>query len=259
MNNPNSLNQNPENSSAETGWESVAAEADKKDWGAQAAESEHQQPENSQEERLGKLAALRQQMKNLAQPATKEAQEKTKEPELTVEQKVAKKEEAYRERIEKFAEGISQDALGRICIKEIVHIQKLERRLDKYAESKDHSFMERRQHDKEIQELKRYGYKSGGHNEDSNRFKELKKLSKDYGVSPQERIEYGERRARDFKTIDIYLNSENGRKIKKDLREKGYKTIPEKWNDDNLTTHEMHEMADYVKFRGRVHAGLYDK
>lgn len=258
MNNPNSLNQNPENSSAETGWESVAAEADKKDLGAQVAEGERQQPENSQEERVSKLAALRQQMKDLAQPSTKEAPEQAKEPELTVEQKVAKKEEAYKERIERFAESLSQDTLGRFCFKEIARVKKLEHRLEKYDDSNKHSFMEKRQHDKEIQELMRYGY-DANYGKDSNRFKELKKLSQEYGVSQQERIDYGERRARDYKTIDIYLNSEDGRKIKKELKEKGYKTIPESWDDDNLTTHEMHEMADFIKFRSRAHAGLYDK
>lgn len=241
MSNPNSLNQNPENSSAETGWESVAAEADKKNWSTEQNEPEHIDAEASHQSRQSFLGGLRQQLKDLAKPAESHNGPATKSTTLTPEQRATRHQELLRRRIQEFAKNVENP--GQIYAVESMRVQSLERKLDRYSGKFEHSSSEKRQHEKDQREYMRYG--ASFEHDDSPTFRELKKAGLTY-ASYDDKDNYGRSRAADWKTVDLCLNGEHGREARKKLRERGYKKFPDKWNDDNFTSHEIHQMAGIV-------------
>ena len=58
---------------------------------------------------------------------------------------------------------------------------------------------------------------------------------------------YAQKRAYDWKMVDLALNGENKDEITGQLKRGGFKDLPEKWDDDHFTTYEVHKMAEIAK------------
>lgn len=145
-----------------------------------------------------------------------------------------------------FAEKIDAEKVTSSARKESFTVKRLLKHMAEYDVGAKHSIFERRQHEKEMAELKRYGYSTSDRS--SRIFDTLSRVDTGSVIGAKELEEIGRDRARDFKMIELSLNGADGKEIRKILKKHGFSKIPKSWDDDGFTADEMHRMAFHVSF-----------
>lgn len=202
------------------------------------------------EERIipaGKIAEVNRNnpAENSANQSTNTPPEQPTQPELTPEEKAARRKEWNKERISKFVEQFDRDSLIQATGPERAKIQMLLDGIERYESSPDKpSRADKKKYEERIKELTRYGY-DANRGQDSSVYKELTQVIKFNNY--QQAAEIGKHRAADWKSLDIALRSDDARKVKKALKKAGYKKLPESWNDDNFTTYEIQQMSQIAQ------------
>lgn len=102
--------------------------------------------------------------------------------------------------------------------------------------------LDKRDHEANIEELRRYGYP------DSPDFKRLKTSE---GLNLHD---FGEKRYKDYQLIQNMsqtISKKQLKEAKSSLKREGLKSLPEKWDDDNFTSHEMSTIRQILESYAR--------
>lgn len=147
---------------------------------------------------------------------------------------------------EDFAENISDSTLASATLRESRTVNKLMKEYNDYINGNKHSFFEKRAHDKNVKELERYGLSPNGSK--SSDLRELERLLDPYSATEADRADFSKRRAEEWRKTQLYMARGDERAIKKALKKEGLSTrMPEKWNDPDFTSHEIHEIYQIAK------------
>lgn len=93
----------------------------------------------------------------------------------------------------------------------------------------------------DIKELEGFGYVESGDN--SRLFDELSKIDGGTAMGAQKLKTIGEERAKNWKLVDLILNSDSSRDFKQTLRMEGFSHTPPTWDGGNYTSQELQKMA----------------
>ena len=310
-----------EKQAEKSGWDEVAAEADKKDWATQSVENEYNDLTASREKIRAKIDELYRQKEEQAkkpdetfydyssgdvrtyngghgerldkqidelssqlaetdirygqlsseskreslaqekrrEAAVKEEMEKMQREEmskaaaevinakydLSPEEKKRKMMERIDSVSEEFAEGIGDISFSRMTSKEALKVKNLKKEYDDYINSNKHGFFDKGKHNKNVKELERYGFNPDGSK--SSDFRKLERFSEYDPLDDMDRKDFSKERAEDWRKLSLYMARGDEREIKKALKKAGYNKVPEKWNDEDYTTHEIKEMYRIAK------------
>ncbi len=146
---------------------------------------------------------------------------------------------------EEFAEGIGDISFSRMTGKEALKVKNLEKEYYDYIKENKHGFFDKRKHDKNVKELGRYGFNPDGSK--SSDFRKLERFSEYDPLDDMDRKDFSKERAKDWRKLSLYMARGDEREIKKALKKAGYNKVPEKWNDEDYTTHEIKEMYRIAK------------
>ncbi|MBR3236368.1 hypothetical protein IKF92_01675 [Candidatus Saccharibacteria bacterium] len=223
----------------EKGWDSVATQADKKDFSSESMKGSQNESENL-------LHEHQQEVMDSLQKRAKELAKKANAVETPGQrfQHAEEKKEAIRKESEKFANNISNLLLMDVTIHEESEIKRLQKETKQYDDSFGrHSFFEKRQRAKDEIDLERYGYNPDG--DDDSTYRKIIQISK-IG-QPRDRIEFAKQRAENWFKLNLKLNSKNAREIKKSLKKAGLNKIPDSWNDKEVTSSEISRMLQIAE------------
>lgn len=231
----------PDNNSAEnteTGWEGVAEKAGKMDMDSSQRESEQTVLE-SEEARQEKLDALRDAIKEQAKPATTPEEEPT-QPES--------KEKELETRI---LQGPLTNRQTQAFYSEALVVQSLLKDKDEIDRTPalERSKADRKAYQGIITELKRHGYYDDG-GKQSSTFIALKDFNKVLPTNPKSLELLMKTRQLHEELLYEYTHDENGKECRdamKALKKAGFKKMPNSFDDENFTAHEITTMMQLAK------------